>query len=74
MMAKIKDRAEKNRIFDDRISTVWLFGHHLYDDLIFGQNLIGLILNQPFVWPILQSILTKLTERDRAIYYQRNIN
>ena len=41
MMAKIKDQAEKNRIFDDRISDVWLFDHHLYDDLIFGQNMIG---------------------------------
>ena len=74
MMAKIKDRTEKDRIFG-----VLIFGRHLYDDWIFGQNMIGQwndrsnFKYQPFVWPILRSILTKLTERDRAIYYLLNI-
>ena len=84
MMAKIKDRTEK-----DRICGVGLFGHHLYDDWIFGQNMIGQWNDRsyfeptiyqtcdPFLqsWPRARPNVTEryITFRNRIIVYVKDI-
>jgi hypothetical protein len=50
MMAKI------DWIHDDRISGVCLFGHHIYDDLIFGQNMTGQWNDRSYFKPTIYQI------------------